>query len=277
MRRERGGVRPRCRGQPCRRADPDRGRPDVRLRCRRPVDRDRRPYRGRRRPRLRPARADRQPDGRLRCPGLEPCWSERCRLAVGRDHHHQRPRRWWRQSAGDQERLDRWLARVRFRSVLGNVAAGLGGAGTAAWEFGTGLVTGTADLALCALPVDWGCAPRQLARAVIMDPAGTLAGIAGSTAQGIGDVRSDLVSGDPFRVARAVTGIFLVVGAGRRPRSGTTGPGARHRSARPMAPTAQASSPGPTGSTACSRARAGPTARPPASPTTRPAGRRPSA
>ena len=98
--------------------------------------------------------------------------------------------------------------------MAGNVGAGIGGAATAGWEFGTGLVSGLVDLGLCAIPIEGlGCSPAQLASDLATDWDGTTTAIAHQAAQGIGNARADLLSGDPFRVSHSVTGVFLFVGS----------------------------------------------------------------
>jgi RHS repeat-associated protein len=101
--------------------------------------------------------------------------------------------------------------------ALGDVAGGIGGiaggAATAAWDFGSGVVIGTVDIAACAVPIDgFGCSPASLANDLATDWDRTTTDIAHGAAEGIGEIRGDLLSGDPYRVAKAVTGVFLFVG-----------------------------------------------------------------
>ncbi len=97
--------------------------------------------------------------------------------------------------------------------ILGGIGGVIGGAATAAWDFGTSALVGAADLALCAVVIKGlGCSPRTLALSLATDWDGTTTAIAHSAAQAIGTARDDLLSGDPYRVSHGVTGIFLTVG-----------------------------------------------------------------
>jgi len=58
-----------------------------------------------------------------------------------------------------------------------------------------------------------GCSPAQLGEDLVSDWHGTTTRIHNAAADAIQSTRADLISGDPFRVSHAVTGIFLVVGA----------------------------------------------------------------
>jgi hypothetical protein len=93
------------------------------------------------------------------------------------------------------------------------------------WEFGTGVVGGAVDLAQCAVPIEgFGCSIGDLANGLMTDLPGTTGQIALQTAEAIGQTSKDLKSGDPYRVAKSVTGIFLIVGtigAARAPAAGS--------------------------------------------------------
>jgi RHS repeat-associated protein len=101
------------------------------------------------------------------------------------------------------------------QDFFGNVGARIGALATVGWDVGTGLVVGVFDLAQCAVPIPGfeGCSPAQLTRSLIENPRGTVAAMARVAAQGIGETRADLLSGDPYRETRAA-GSVVVAAAG---------------------------------------------------------------